>query len=89
MRAAYDALPEDERRRLEALRTFNSLDSDHTDTRPEDFEKYGKPIEHPMVRTHPVHGSRAVYFHISKAHAHRGHDARRRAAPTWRICSTG
>jgi len=26
-----------------------------------------KPIEHPMVRTHPVHGSRAVYFHISKA----------------------
>jgi len=26
-----------------------------------------KPIEHPMVRTHPVHGSKAVYFHISKA----------------------
>jgi alpha-ketoglutarate-dependent taurine dioxygenase len=29
--------------------------------------KYGKPVAHPMVRTHPVHGSRAVYFHISKA----------------------
>src|SRR5438132_230352 len=28
---------------------------------------FGTPIEHPMVRTHPVHGSRAVYFHISKA----------------------
>ena len=39
----------------------------HTDTRQEDRDKYGKPIEHPMVRTHPVHGSRAVYFHISKA----------------------
>ena len=46
--------------------------SDHTDTRPGDFEKYGKPIVHPMVRTHPVHGSRAVYFHITKAHASRG-----------------
>jgi len=66
MRAAYLALPEDERRRLESLTTFNGLDG-HADTRPEDRDKYGTPIEHPMVRTHPVHGSRAVYFHISKA----------------------
>jgi alpha-ketoglutarate-dependent taurine dioxygenase len=66
MRAAYVALPEDERRRLESLTTFNGLDG-HADTRPEDRDKYGTPIEHPMVRTHPVHGSRAVYFHISKA----------------------
>ena len=72
MRAAYAALPEDERRRLESLTTFNGLDDDHTDTRPEDREKYGAPIEHPMVRTHPVHGSRAVYFHISKAMHIRG-----------------
>jgi taurine dioxygenase len=67
MRAAYVALPEDERRRLESLKTFNSLESDRSDTRSEDRDKYGSPIEHPMVRTHPVHGSRAVYFHISKA----------------------
>jgi taurine dioxygenase len=67
MRAAYAALAEDERRRLETLTTFNSLDGDKTDTRAEDREKYGTPIEHPMVRTHPVHGSRAVYFHVTKA----------------------
>jgi len=67
MRAAYAALPEDERRRLDTLRTVNSLDRDHPDTLPEDREKFGKPIVHPMVRTHPVHGSRAVYFHITKA----------------------
>src|SRR5438067_6294720 len=67
MRAAYDALPTEERRRLEGLTTFNSLDSGRTDTRQEDRAKYGRPIEHPMVRTHPVHGSKAVYFHISKA----------------------
>jgi taurine dioxygenase len=67
MRAAYAALPEDERRRLDALRTINTLDRGHTDTRQEDRDKYGAPIAHPMVRTHPVHGSRAVYFHIGKA----------------------
>jgi taurine dioxygenase len=66
MRAAYAALPVDERRRLESLTTFNGLDG-HPDTRDEDREKYGGLIEHPMVRTHPVHRSRAVYFHISKA----------------------
>ncbi len=66
MRAAYAALPEGERHRLESLQSWNGLDG-HADTREEDREKYGKPIPHPMVRTHPVHGSRAVYFHISKA----------------------
>jgi len=58
---------QDERRRLEGLTTFNSLDSGRTDIRPEDQDRYGTPIQHPMVRTHPVHGSRAVYFHVSKA----------------------
>jgi taurine dioxygenase len=55
MRAAYAALPEDERHRLDTLRTLT-----------EDWEKYSKPIVHPMVRTHPVHGSRAVFFHVTK-----------------------
>lgn len=66
MRAAYAGLPEDERRRLDTLRSVNSLDTGKTDTLPEDWEKYSKPIVHPMVRTHPVHGSRAVFFHITK-----------------------
>jgi taurine dioxygenase len=67
MRAAYAALPGDERRRLDGLTTFNSLERGRSDTRQEDRDKYDKPIQHPMVRTHPVHGSRAVYFHITKA----------------------
>src|SRR5689334_10252414 len=66
MRAVYAALPDTERQQLEGLRTVNSLDQDKTDTRAEDWEKYGKPIVHPMVRTHPVHGSKAVFFHITK-----------------------
>jgi taurine dioxygenase len=67
MRAAYDALPADERRRLDGLTTFNTLERGRIDTRQEDEAKYGAPIQHPMVRTHPVHGSRAVYFHVTKA----------------------
>src|SRR5262245_57096352 len=36
MRAAYQALPEDERRRMDSLKTVNSLDGGRTDTRTED-----------------------------------------------------
>jgi alpha-ketoglutarate-dependent taurine dioxygenase len=66
MRAAYAALSETERRRLDELRTVNRLDADRADTRAEDREQYDRPIVHPIVRTHPVEGSRAVYFHITK-----------------------
>ena len=66
MRAAYAALPEAEQARLRGLRTVNMLDDHHKDVRPDDMEKFGQPIVHPMVRTHPVHGSPAVYFHITK-----------------------
>ena len=66
MRAAWLALPEAEQTKLRGLRTVNTLDDTHDDTRPADVEKFGKPILHPMVRTHPVHGSPAVYFHVTK-----------------------
>jgi taurine dioxygenase len=66
MRAAYNALPEAERQKLCDLKSVNQLDIDREGTREEDEERYGKPVVHPMVRTHPVHGSRAVYFHITK-----------------------
>jgi taurine dioxygenase len=67
MRIAYQALPDDERVRLDGMRTVNSLDSNRRDVRDKDREMYGKPVIHPMVRTHPVNGMRAVYFHHSKA----------------------
>jgi taurine dioxygenase len=66
MRAAYQALPEAERRHMETLVTVNGLDG-HQETLAEDRARYDGAIRHPMVRTHPVHGSRAVYFHIQKA----------------------
>ncbi len=72
MRAALAALPDDERAHLETLKTINRLDQDHTDTRPEDQDAYDRPIVHPMVRTHALHGSKAIYFHIGKTHAIEG-----------------
>lgn len=66
MRAAYWSLEEDERRELDGLRTVNSLDPERTDTRPEDLAKYGAPVVHPLVRTHPVSRERAIYFHPTK-----------------------
>jgi taurine dioxygenase len=66
MRAAYDALPADERHRLDKMRTVNLLDEQRNDTREEDREKFGAPVIHPMIRTHPVHGTKAVFFHIQK-----------------------
>ncbi|HZU88800.1 MAG TPA: TauD/TfdA family dioxygenase [Stellaceae bacterium] len=62
MRAAFADLPDEERRQLAGLRTVNSLDR----KRAEDSAKYGKPVVHPMVRTHPVHETPAVFFHIDE-----------------------
>ena len=67
MRAAYAGLPADERRHLETLKTRNSIDAHRTDVLPEDREKYGAPVVHPLIRTHPEHASKAIYFHITKA----------------------
>lgn len=65
MRAAYAALPDDMKQRLATLRTVNALDG-HLEVRSEDAEKYGKPVSHPLVRTHPEHGTKALYFHPTK-----------------------
>lgn len=65
MRAAYAALPDEMQQRLATLRTVNALGG-HIQVRPEDAEKYGNPVSHPLVRTHPEHGTKALYFHPGK-----------------------
>jgi taurine dioxygenase len=59
MRAAYWALPEEERRYIETLRTVNTLAPDRADT----IAGHPAIVTHPMVRTHPISRERAVYFH--------------------------
>lgn len=65
MQAAYTALPEPERKELAALKTVNKIE-DHNYVSAEDREKFGAPQIHPLVRTHPDTGKKALYFHPGK-----------------------
>jgi taurine dioxygenase len=80
MEAAYDDLPADVKRRVDGLRTYNSYEKslrsyneyalrDGRDLLPEDviarrLEEH-PPVEHPLVRTHPVTGNRSIYMSIN------------------------
>ena len=87
MPAAFNALPADEHIRLQTLKTVNGLDN-KVDTRPEDIEAYDKPIVHPMVRTHALHGSKAVYFHVSTTKYIYYHQWRKGDVPVIDDCAT-
>ena len=63
---AYWALPEEERGRLETLRTVNHPEPERYGDRPDDVVKLRAPVFYPMVHTHPVSHERAVYFDPEK-----------------------
>jgi taurine dioxygenase len=70
-RAAYEALPEELKKKITGMMTVNQLVGSasklsNPDTRREQIEKNIKQVTHPLVRTHPVNGSKAVWFHPSK-----------------------
>ena len=76
MRAAYEALPDETRRRIDPMRTANTLISSararSTDANPDIVADQraaaaeGAPLIQPLVRTHPERGTKAIWFHQNK-----------------------
>lgn len=71
-RAAYAALPEARRRELDGLETANTLISSarfkiaNPDILAEQLATKTPPMVHPLIRTHPDTGTKAIWFHKSK-----------------------
>lgn len=80
-RAAYEALPEARRRELEGLQTANTLISSarfkiaNPDILAEQLASKTPPMVHPLIRTHPDTGSKAIWFHKSKTETVTGMNA--------------
>jgi len=71
-RAAYEALPDSIKQRIDGAKTENTLISSarmkigNPDVVKAQLESGKAPTVHPLVRTHPETGTKAVWFHKGK-----------------------
>jgi len=83
-RAAYEALGEDVKRKIAGMRTENTLISSarfnnaNPDILKAQLASKKPPTIHPLVRTHPETGTKAVWFHKSKTEKVTGMTLRKR-----------
>lgn len=64
MHTAYDALPTELKTKLAPLKSHNKLES-HAQLA--DKARFGSIQMHPIIRTHPITGRKAIYIHPGKA----------------------
>jgi taurine dioxygenase len=70
MRAAYDALPAGTKTRIDGLRAIHAYDTPRARNRPSQrsaLEIAETPdVQHPLVRTHPDNGRKALYLNFNR-----------------------
>lgn len=70
MRAAYEALPEATRKRIDGMRAIHGYDTARARNRPSarTAEEIAETpdVEHPLVRTHPDNGRKALYLNFNR-----------------------
>ena len=71
MRAGYEALPDDVRRKIQGLKTVNVFQGSASATysgqsADAQAERKPEPVLQPLVRTNPDNGAKALYFHPVK-----------------------
>jgi taurine dioxygenase len=81
MHAAYDALPEATRRRIDGLRAIHVYQSSHSARKlmnlsEENRVRVPNAVLHPLVRTHPDSGRKAIYINPNRIEGILGKDHR-------------
>lgn len=73
MHLAYDTLPDDEKARLDGLKTVNRIEN-NSYVSDEHKQRFGAAQIHPLIRTHPETGRKAIYIHPGKTERIEGMD---------------
>ena len=67
MYAGLEFLSPESRAEIDGMITVNHLENDNPTYSEVDRDQYDNAVQHPIIRTHPETGKKALYFHVTKA----------------------